>query len=1006
MQTRTIKLTSYWRNSLVDSESLRGALKREDVTKFTKLSREELNRGRVGTEIVEEFFKEKSEKTEFVEVVLRPKIYIYEVEHAQQRQGGNPAIVTPIVAQARLARDGRIYPLPKTVIPRDILEPIDVGSFSVGHLDDQDKFLTENTIPAIDFADGGTTPCDDPDFDRDWKAFIDGFTRLLHKVTSDWNPSEDGYTLAHYGYLVEEEAISANQHIRELYDHIRSNKPKAPLLERYATIRRTDPEPCLPSHATFSARLAHASDRFPLARAQRDALAHLMVANDGEILAVNGPPGTGKMTMLLSVVASMWAKAALDGGEPPVILAASTNNQAVTNIIDAFGKDFATGEAPLGGRWLPEIKSFGAYFPSKGNEDKAAKKYQTHSFFENVETQEYFDKAKSAYLNAAMAAFPDINKADCRIADIVARLQNEIRNEVAKLDAIADSWSKLDAARRAVRSELGDDPKAEMIRRRRRHDFAASQKHAVDTLKGKWQRFLGDEPLLYSLFSWLPPVARKRFHRACAFVDPIWPAQHPKADWSDLGQIERRIREIAGIADESLRQSAYLVERAEAVLQAETRCLAEWQAALTPLGVSDQAHSLSMADCDPRADTEIRFKIFLLTTHYWEGRWLLDMESLLPEIDKERRGRGRATVTARWWRRMKLTPCVVSTFFMLPTEMRVRKHENDHFVDDYLYDFADLLIVDEAGQVLPYVAAASFALSKKALVIGDTKQIEPIWSVPYRVDVANLIDAGLLPDTEYDQALEELCEMGKTATSGSVMQIAQQLSRYQYDPDLARGMFLYEHRRCFDEIVSYCNELCYKNRLIPKRGTRADTEYPENGLPAMGYLNIEGVCARKSGSRQNMIEAQAIADWISRNRVRLESAYGLAIDQIVGVVSPFGAQVKAISNACGNAGIEAGKGEGKGQMTVGTVHSLQGAERPIVILSPTYTMESNGEFIDRSASMLNVAVSRAKDSFLVFGDINTLRSAKNGSPRSILWSYLSRDSNNALPPLYPPEEAA
>lgn len=33
------------------------------------------------------------------------------------------------------------------------------------------------------------------------------------------------------------------------------------------------------------------------------------------------------------------------------------------------------------------------------------------------------------------------------------------------------------------------------------------------------------------------------------------------------------------------------------------------------------------------------------------------------------------------------------------------------------------------------------------------------------------------------------------------MKIAQFASRYQYDPELARGMYLYEHRRCFDNII-------------------------------------------------------------------------------------------------------------------------------------------------------------------------------------------------------------
>ena len=60
--------------------------------------------------------------------------------------------------------------------------------------------------------------------------------------------------------------------------------------------------------------------------------------SDSDILAVNGPPGTGKTTFVLSVVASLWIESALKEEDPNI--AASTKKQAVTNVIDAFGKDF------------------------------------------------------------------------------------------------------------------------------------------------------------------------------------------------------------------------------------------------------------------------------------------------------------------------------------------------------------------------------------------------------------------------------------------------------------------------------------------------------------------------------------------------------------------------------------------------------------------------------------------------------------------------------------------
>jgi len=83
-------------------------------------------------------------------------------------------------------------------------------------------------------------------------------------------------------------------------------------------------------------------------------------------------------------------------------------------------------------------------------------------------------------------------------------------------------------------------------------------------------------------------------------------------------------------------------------------------------------------------------------------------------------------------------------------------------------------------------------------------------------------------------------------------------------------------------------------------------------------------------------------------------------------------------------------------MTIGTVHALQGAERSVVIFSPVYSKHADGGFIDASPSMLNVMVSRAKDSCLVFGDMDVLAAARTGSPRALLAEFLDASETNAL----------
>src|SRR5690606_964857 len=50
---------------------------------------------------------------------------------------------------------------------------------------------------------------------------------------------------------------------------------------------------------------------------------------------------------------------------------------------------------------------------------------------------------------------------------------------------------------------------------------------------------------------------------------------------------------------------------------------------------------------------------------------------------------------------------------------------------------------------------------------------------------------------------------------------------------------------------------------------------------------------------------------------------------------------------------------------------LQGMEKEVILFSPTYTSLKNQEYLyDRDPYILNIAVSRAKQSFLIFGDMN------------------------------------
>lgn len=991
MHLNSISYVQYWRNSLADADLGKGGFTKRELKGYENVPIPDFLCGQLDSRLVSSLFQNEADDAEVVKVKIRPYVYESQLSHGKHSVLGYPEIVTPIVAIAMVDRMGRILPQGHSVVPRDILEPLDRGSLSIGTVEELDAWLTTNTQPSID--------CDS-EHDEDeqwhrthWSEYISFLERLTTAVTKDWPSAADHYLKASYWLLLkDDESSGASVHILPLYNHLLETNPDSSLFDRFASEEEAPAEPCLPPEAGFSKRLGHASDTYPLADAQRDAMTHHLTSQSGDILGVNGPPGTGKTTLLLSVVASHMVESAIAGGDPKLIAAASTNNQAVTNIIDAFAKDFSVGTGPFAGRWLPNIQSFGSYFPASDKEKLAATKYQTKSFFNQIENPSYFERAKSAYLKAARAALPDLSS--LTVKSVVNELQVRLKSYATTLILIESRWNIMIAAQQAVINLLGSDPALGMKDIKKQIEAATNGIHAAKAAKDAWESALASEKWWMTIFSWIPAMATRRFIAAKLALKA---SNYSLPDTcQSLDEANRILTITIDQAQKILKSLNDQYNKAKTLIAAHQKAVDDWYISIeSVIGTVQPSANITLADVDKKADTEIRFKAFLLATHYWEGRWLLAMEQLIPNIAKEKTRNGETAVKPRWLRRMMITPCMVSTFFMLPSEMKISRYDAGEFTPDYLYEFIDLLIVDEAGQVLPEVAAPSFALAKTALVIGDTLQTEPIWNTTPLIDTGNLLETNLLDHKKIQNDYSRLCRLGKTSAAGSVMLIAQNASRYHYDQHLSRGMFLYEHRRCFDEIISYSNDLCYLGKLKPMRGAAPSTAT----FPAMGYLHVNGKCTQPNGgSRLNLLEAETIAGWIIDNKDRLENLYKgtnfTSIDKIVGVVTPFGAQVRTIAEACTSKGLSVGKGEG--QLTVGTIHSLQGAERPIVIFSPVYSKHADGKFIDRRTSMLNVAVSRAKDSFLVFGDMDIFDPNKDGEPRGLLAKYLFSRPENVL----------
>ena len=944
----------YWRTGLADGALGEGTFRAADRKRFEILPNDAIKTGCLPESLVRALFRDKDAHAT-ISVRFWPLVTARKASHAASRADAMPEIVAPVVTEGVVDRAGRIVPT-RNAIARDLLTPLPRGAFALGSVEALDAFLTTTPLPDMTTADG-------------WQDYRQHCRQMLDALAPGWPADQAEYLPTGNGFIeVSEGAGATVRGMLDLYDSLLADEPDTPLLRQFAT-PRPEPAPGNAPEREFARRLGHSNPHFPLAEHQRQVLAWLDASRPGEVVAVNGPPGTGKTTMLLSAVAGLWVKAALEGGDPPVIVAASSNNQAVTNIIDAFGKDFATGEGPFAGRWLPEVNSFGMFLPSHSRRIEAAQRYQTEAFQAECESVAYVERARVAWLQAAGRAFPEAKDPD--VAGYVAELRERMAAEADRLRALDTALARHETAASALLSELGEAPAAETARRA---DVAGACKEEADRLaaaRSALDHHLASESWLTALFGFLSPIRRKRALRArLAIGDRLDGLQ----DMTRIEDIEARVAQALRRGQEALASARQALARAEDLGRQAAAAEQAWRALAEAFAGTQDLDTL-----ERQADLSSRFNLFLLATHYWEGRWLMAMEADLAAITASHEKTGRKSVEPRWRRRMMLTPCAVATFASLPGKLSCSRFQGGTFANENLYNFIDLLIVDEAGQVLPEVAGASFALARRALVIGDAQQIEPISAVPGPVDVGNLKDCGLIDD---ETVPAELDRRGIRTTGGSAMHLAQQACRIAPWPELDRGLYLFEHRRCFDEIIGFSNALCYKGKLRPMRGPALADAI----LPALGYLHVEGRAFSAGGSRANPAEARTIAAWLEDNRARLEGRYGLPLEKIVGVVTPFGQQVRAIRDACSARRITV---SGRDGMTIGTVHALQGAERPVIIFSPVYSRHADGGFIDASPSMLNVTVSRAKDSCLVFGDMDLLATARSGSPRALLSEVLA-----------------
>lgn len=268
----------------------------------------------------------------------------------------------------------------------------------------------------------------------------------------------------------------------------------------------------------------------------------------------------------------------------------------------------------------------------------------------------------------------------------------------------------------------------------------------------------------------------------------------------------------------------------------------------------------------------------------------------------------------------------------------------------WVKECVDRTIVDEAGMIPLHQTFPLLVRSRKAIIVGDPLQIEPVISLSdqRRDDYYQtaFLDRGLTEIDYHRYSPEE--EHSATSYHRAAGATGE-------DNDKGQGICLIEHYRCQPSIIEYCN-------AIAKYGLEVKTE------PVTSLLNSHLVAYHVEGNISKNVNDEEILAVIDVIHHLQKQGYSL---QDIGVISPFNVHAMALREELTQ------KFSGLDKKSVGTIHTFQGSEKKVIILSTKVCgRQDNVNWLNKRPNLLNVAVSRAKELFILVGNLHRLQKGR------------------------------
>lgn len=274
-------------------------------------------------------------------------------------------------------------------------------------------------------------------------------------------------------------------------------------------------------------------------------------------------------------------------------------------------------------------------------------------------------------------------------------------------------------------------------------------------------------------------------------------------------------------------------------------------------------------------------------------------------------------------------------------------------------DSFDIVIFDEASQLVIENAIPSIYRSKKVIVVGDDKQLKPSSFFKTTIDVED----ELLMTSEEKIADEEMLFLPDSLTLLSLLDIAK--TKYN------SVSLLFHYRSRFSELINFSNVVFYKNQL--KLGPNILRDSLNN---AIDYIRVDG----KWKDNRNETEAKKVIELLKNIFANRKN------NETIGIIT-FNIQQKncideeiekeMLNNPDFNSAYskEANRFDEfeDESIFVKNIENVQGDERDIIIFSVGYSYNDKGKVpaffgplsLEGGENRLNVAVSRAKKKIYV-----------------------------------------